>query len=398
MPSWSGATPILVGERIFVMSPSAVDAEELKKAEEERQRREQEGGGRGRRGGGPHAGGQELQLLCLEKEQGSVLWTRTLDRGNRLYMKGNETSPSPVSDGKHVWAITGTGKVSALDMDGKLVWQRDLQADYGKFGHNWGYACSPLLHDGKLVVEVLHGSHTDDASYLVAFDALTGEPKWRVERPTDAPQESPDAYTTPLLVQHMGQTQIVISGGDCVTGHDPATGKELWRVDGLNPRAAGNYRIVASPLVVDGMVYAPTRVRPLTAIALGEKALPTDEDIAWQWDDRGGPDVPTPTCDGKYFYMIDDGGRATCLDAKTGAVVWGPERTVEGTVSSSPLLADGRIYFTTEEGITVVLKAGEKFELLAANELDGSYTLSSPIASGDRLFIRTGAHLYCLGG
>ena len=311
-------------------------------------------------------------------------------------MKGNETSPSPVSDGKHVWAITGTGKVSALDMEGKLVWQRDLQADYGEFGHNWGYACSPLLHDGKLVVEVLHGYHTDAPSYLVAFDALTGEPAWRVERPTDAPQEAPDAYTTPLLVQHAGKTQIVISGGDCVTGHDPATGKELWRVNALNPRAQGNYRIVASPLVVDGFVYAPTRVRPLTAIALGEEAMPDKEDIAWQWDDKGGPDVPTPTCDGKRFYMIDDKGLATCLDAKSGKLVWGPERTVEGTVSSSPLLADGRIYFITEEGITAVLKAGDTFELLATNELDGSYTLSSPIASGDRLFIRTGANLYCL--
>jgi outer membrane protein assembly factor BamB len=396
MPSWSGATPILVGERIFVMSPSGVDAEELKKAEEERLRREQQGG-RGRRSG-RHAGGQELQLLCLDKEQGSVLWTRTLDSGNRLHMKGNETSPSPVSDGEHVWAVTGSGKVSALDLEGKVVWQRDVQADYGKFGHNWGYACSPLLHDGLLVLEVLHGTHTDEPSYVVALDALTGETKWRVERPTDAPQESPDAYTTPLLVQHAGQTQIVISGGDCVTGHELATGKELWRVDALNPRDAGNYRIVASPLVVDGIVYAPTRVRPLTAIALGAEALPGEKDIAWQWDDRGGPDVPTPTCDGKYFYMIDDSGRATCLDAKTGALVWGPERTVEGTVSSSPLLAEGRIYFATEEGITVVLKAGAEFELLAANELDGSYTLSSPIASGDKLYVRTGAFLYCLGG
>jgi outer membrane protein assembly factor BamB len=324
-------------------------------------------------------------------------WERTLDTGNELHRKGNNSSPSPVTDGTHVWAVTGTGAVTALDMEGNQVWQHKLQDEYGKFGLLWGYASSPLLHDGTLYVEVLHGFHTDDPSYLVAFDALTGEVRWRTERPTDAPREAPDAYTTPLLLQHGGRTQIVVSGADYVTGHDPDSGTELWRVAGLNPRSAPNYRIVASPLYADGMIYAPTRIRPLLALRVPDGTTSTTPEVAWKWDERGAPDVPTPACDGKRFYMVDDSGMATCLDAKTGEVIWGPQRTVQGTVSSSPLLADGKVYITNEEAVTVVLDAGPEFKILATNELDGTYTLSSPVPSGSQLFVRTSSHLYCIG-
>jgi outer membrane protein assembly factor BamB len=400
LPYWCGATPIVWDDRVFVMSPSKPDPEEVKAAEEEAEARRREGGRRGRggfgRGGGRHPGGQVLRILCLSTADGALLWSRDLDEGNAMHMKSNDASPSPVTDGHLVHAVTGNGKVVTLDMDGNEVWRRDLQEDYGAFGLNWGYASSPLLYDGMVIIEVLHGMRTDEPSYVLALDAQSGETVWHVERPTDAPRESPDAYTTPLLYEYAGLTQIVISGGDYVTGHDPHTGEEQWRVKGLNPRAAPNYRIVASPLAVNDMIFAPTRERPLLAIKVDAEVSPTDDDIAWEWSDRGGPDVPTPTTDGEYFYMIDDSGMATCLAVETGELVWGPERTAEGTVSSSPLLADGKIYFTNEEGISVVLKAGGAFELLAQNELDGSYTLSSPVACGGRIYVRTGTHLYCI--
>lgn len=312
-------------------------------------------------------------------------------------MKGNNTSPSPVTDGELVWTVTGNGVVTAFDMAGEQRWQRKLQDDYGAFGHNWGYASSPLLHRGRLIIEVLHGQRTDDPSYVVALDGKTGEVVWRTERPTDAVAESPDAYTTPTVVSAGEAEQIVISGGDYVTAHDPDTGEELWRAGGLNPSKARNYRIVASPVAIDGMVYAPTRVRPLLALAVSEHGLENDGEAVWKWDESGGPDVPTPVCDGARFYMVSDRGQVTCLDAKTGEVEWGPERTVSGTVSTSPVLADGKLYFTTEEGITAVVAAGPRFELLSSNELDGSYTLSSPVPAGDRLYIRTATHLYCIG-
>ena len=395
LPTWSGGTPIVWGDKIFLTSPTKGASESATQTPEpQRERR----GRRGRRGGGGRSpGGDELLLICVSRTGGEVLWQRELDTGNQLHRKGNDSSPSPVTDGKHVWVVTGTGAVAAFDMAGNEIWKRNLQDDYGRFGLMWGYASSPLLHNGTLIIEVLHGYRTDDPSYIVAFNAATGEEVWRQERPTDALAESPDAYTTPALLEHNGVTQIVISGGDYVTGHHPDTGKEIWRSGGLNPYQERNYRVVGSPLVVEGVIYAPTRKKPLLALRAGGTGDITDSHLLWKWDGAGAPDVPTPVCDGTYFYMVDDRGLATCLDAKTGEVVWGPERTAQGTVSSSPILADGKLYITNEFAVTTVIDAGPAFKVLATNELDGSYTLSSPAVSGSQLFMRTGTHLYCIG-
>ena len=298
-----------------------------------------------------------------------------------LWRKHNNASPSPVTDGAHVWVVTGNGVVTCLDMDGKAVWTCDLQKEYGAFGLNWGYASSPILYDGKLILQVLHGTHTDDPSYIVALNANTGEEIWREERATDALRESPDAYTTPALLKRGGETQIVITGGDCATGHDPDTGREIWRANGLNPNQRGNYRIVASPVVIDNMIYAPTRQRPLLALSAGGTG-DVSGNVVWKWEGAGAPDVPTPASDGTYFYMVDDRGRATCLNAKTGAVVWGPERTAQGVVSASPHVADGKVFLLNENAVTTVLAAGPAFEVLGTNELDGTYTLSSPVSAG----------------
>jgi outer membrane protein assembly factor BamB len=336
-------------------------------------------------------------LICISRKDGKELWSRELDEGNQLYNKQNSSSPSPVTDGKHVWVVTGTGAVTAFDMLGNQIWQHHLQREYGRFGLNWGYASSPLLYRGKLIIQVLHGTNTTAPSYIVAFDALTGQPLWRQERRTDAIAESPDAYTTPTLLEFEGLTQIIISGGDYVTGHDAKTGKEIWRAAGLNPQKRPNYRIIASPLVADGMIYASSRKAPVLALRAGGQGDITATHTVWKWEGMGVPDVPTPVCDGKYFYMVEDSGRVTCLDAKTGKLIWGPERTAQGIVSASPLLADGKLYITNESGVTTVLAAGPEFKVLATNELDDSYTLSSLAVAGSQLFLRTGTHLYCIG-
>jgi len=287
--------------------------------------------------------------------------------------------------------------VTAVDFTGKRRWTYDLQKEHGAFGLQWGYASSPLLHDGKLIVEVLHGTLTEGPSYLIAFDGESGKVLWYHERKTDATRECPDAYTTPTVLMHDGQAQLVVSGADWVTAHDPASGAEIWRAGGLNPEKRGNYRICSSPLVVDGMIYAPTRNRPLIALKAGGRGDVTTSHLAWRFNDKGGPDVPTPVCDGTFFYMVNDRGIATCLDAKTGAVVWGPERTAMGTVSASPLLADGKLYITNESATTTVLQAGGSFNVLATNQLDDGYTISSMAVSGRRIFMRTSQHLYCIG-
>jgi len=393
LPSWSGSTPVIWGDRIFVTSPTKPGSRSADAAKQERRNGATDGGGAY---GVSDPGGPSLLLICISKHDGKVLWQRELDQGNRLWRKQNASSPSPVTDGKHVWVVTGTGAVTAFDMEGNEIWKRNLQSDYGKFGLNWGYASSPLLYDGKLIIEVLHGAKTDDPSYLAAFDGVTGKVLWRQERPTDAPQESPDAYTTPALLTYNGKMQIVVSGGDYVTGHDPATGVEIWRAAGLNPRKSPNYRIIASPVVKDGMIYAPTRQRPLLALRAGGAGDVTTSHLAWKWEDDGAPDVPTPVSDGKYFYMVSDNGMVTCLDARTGKLVWGPERTAVGTVSSSPLLAESKLYVTNERNTTSVLSAGPEFKVLATNELDGTYTLSSIAVSGEQLFLRTSMYLYCI--
>ena len=360
MPSWTGATPIIWGENIF-----------LNVAE-----------------------GDQLSLWCVDRTKGLPLWKRPLGGGNTKMRKQNMSSPSPVTDGVNVWVMTGTGILKGFDFKGVEIWSRDVQKDYGRFGLNWGYASSPLLFGESLFVQVLHGMRTDDPSYLLRIDKKTGQTLWRVERPTAAIMESPDSYATPTLLRYGANTDIVVTGGDCVTGHDPATGKELWRMNGLNPQNNPNYRIVASPIAFDGIVYAPTRVRPMLAIKAGGRGDITATHKLWSF--QYGPDVPTPVTDGKYLYVVTDNGVMYCLDAKSGEQIWGQQRVKPGTYSSSPILGDGKIYVTNEDGITSVVKAGPQFEILAENSLN-DYCLSTPAISNGQIFMRTAQFLYCIG-
>ena len=340
------------------------------------------------------ADGDDLYLWCVNRMQGNLLWKKLLGGGNTKMRKQNMSSPSPVTDGKSVYVMTGTGILKGFDFSGKELWSRDIQKDYGAFGLNWGYASSPLLFEDALYLQVLHGMKTDDPSYVLRIDIKSGKTVWRVERPTTAIRESPDSYTTPTLVRQGKSVELVITGGDCVTGYDPATGKELWRANGLNPDNNPSYRIVASPVVFEDIIYAPTRVRPLLALRAGGRGDITNTHVLWST--TNGPDVPTPVTDGKYFYIVNDRGIMWCLDGRTGKEIYGPERIKTGTYSSSPVLADGRIYVTNEDGLTTVVKAGPKFEVLAENPLN-DYCLSSPAISNGQIFIRTAQNLYCIG-
>jgi outer membrane protein assembly factor BamB len=360
LPARSGSTPIVSGNRIF-----------LNVAE-----------------------GDAIWLWALDRATGAIAWKRPLGGGNTTMRKHNMSSPSPVTDGKTVYVMTGTGILKAFDFQGGEPWSRDIQKDYGRFGLNWGYASSPLLAGDALFVQVLHGMNTDDPSYLLRLDAATGKTRWKVERPTDAVRESPDSYTTPALVELGAQREVVVTGGDYVTGHEFATGRELWRAGGLNPDRDPFYRIVASPVVAGDLVLAPTRVKPMLAIRAGGRGDVTKSHRVWAFDN--GPDVPTPVTDGTHVYVVTDKGIAWCLDLKTGRPLYGPERLKPGTYSASPVLADGRIYVTNEDGVTSVLEAGPSFKLLAENALD-EYTLSSPAISNGRIFLRTEKHLYSIG-
>jgi len=178
-----------------------------------------------------------------------------------------------------------------------------------------------------------------------------------------------------------------------VTGHDARSGVELWRAAGLNPSREGNYRIVASPVVVGDLVVAPSRIRPMLALRAFGRGDVTGT-VLWSFDQ--GPDVPTPATDGLLLYVLNDRGLLSCLDLASGRVLYGPQRLKVGTYSASPLLADGKLFVTSEDGVTSVVKAGPTFELLAENTLD-EFTVASPAAAGGQLFLRTRSALYAIG-
>jgi outer membrane protein assembly factor BamB len=268
LPAYSGSTPIVWGDLVFLNVATA-----------------------------PSSG--QLELWALDRARKNIAWKRPLAAGNHAERKQNMSSPSPVTDGRHVWAMTGVGVLKAFDLDGREVWTRDIQKDYGRFGLNWGYASSPLVDGDALYAQVLHGMKTDDPSYLLRLDALTGKTVWRVVRPTGALQESPDAYTTPVLLRRSGRTEVIVTGGNVVTSHDPATGREIWRADVLNPTNDRNYRIVASPVIAGGLVIAPSRNNPLVALRPAGPADAAPPRVAWRFE--RGPDVPTPVSDGPTY-------------------------------------------------------------------------------------------------
>lgn len=371
LPSWAAATPIVWGDTVFVTSAEA--------------------GFAGHKGSGQAgAGGKDkLLLIAINRTDGAERWRRVMGSRNRIGNKQNMASPTPATDGKHVWTMTGNGRIAQWDFEGNKLWERDLEADYGKFGQQFGYGSSPVLDDGKLYVQVLHGFFTDEPCYLLALDAATGKTIWRVERPTDAIHESPDSYSTGTIAIVNGRKQLIVSGADYVTGHDPASGKELWRKGGLNPDKDRNYRTIASPLVVGDMLFAPSRRRPFLAFKLGREP-------ERMWTTDYGPDVPTPASDGERLYIIDDRGVALCLNVKDGATVYDRSRIEPGTYSASPVLADGKIYATSEDGATSVLAAGPEFKVLSVNKLN-DYTLATPAVSDGQIFIRTSRYLYCIG-
>ena len=368
LPAYSGSTPIIWGDLIFLNVATATNT-------------------------------GALELWAVDRRKQAVVWKRPLADTNHMERKQNMSSPSPVTDGRHVWVMTGVGVLKGFDFTGREIWSRNLQAEYGRFGLNWGYASSPLLRGDALYVQVLHGMKTDDPSYVLKIDKATGKTLWRVERLTDAIHESPDSYTTPAWIEANGRAELIITGGDVVSGHDPATGREYWRADILNPQNNRNYRIVASPTIAAGLIIAPTRNNPLVAMRPGGSGDVAATHVVWRF--AQGPDVPTPVSDGKLLYVVRDNGVVYALDVKTGATVYGPERLPSGTYSASPILADGKIYVTTEEeGLTMVFRAGPTFEILSSNSLLGDcspYCLSTVAISEGQLFIRTSSYLWAIG-
>lgn len=356
--------------------------------------------------------GKSLEAWCLNRTTGEVRWRREIAKSLQQDDRSNFASPSPATDGKLVYFFYGTGDLVALDFDGNEKWRRNIQDDYGRFAFLWTFSTSPMLFDGKLYLQVLQ---RDDAvngrgfadkpndSYLLCLDPETGKEMWKTLRPSDAVAESREAFTTPVVHTHEGRTEILIAGGDCVSGHDPATGREHWRWGTWNPERIGHWRLVPSPVAGDGVVVvcAPKR-EPVFGIRLGGEGDLGEAGVAWKSADRDvSSDVSTPAyADGRFFVLHSDRGSIACLRPKTGEVVWSERLESRSKFEASPVVADGKIYAVNHLGEVFVMKAGDEFALLHKAELGDNrdeVVRATPAVSGGNLFVRTDRKLYCFG-
>ena len=270
----------------------------------------------------------------------------------------------------------------------------------GTFGIQFGYASSPLLHGDALYVQVLHGMNTDDPSYVLRIDKMTGKTVWRVERPTDAVVESPDSYTTPTLLQLRRQARD--RDHRRRQRHRPRSRRRARRSGARTcsiRRTRSNYRIISSPVIAGGLIIAPSRVNPLVAIRPGGSGDVSQ--IARRLDVPPRPRRAKPRQRRNAPVPRERTGHRLRLDLKTGTPIYGPERLPSDFYSASPVLADGKIYVTGETtGVTTVFRAGPKFEILASNTFGdpcSPYCLSSVAVSQGQLFIKTDANMWVVG-
>lgn len=324
---------------------------------------------------------QSLLALCVDATTGKVLWRKEvfLQDGStapRVHSKNSHASPSPLTDGKRIYVHFGHQGTAALSLTGEVLWQnRDLT--YRPVHGNGG---SPILVDDLLVFSC-DGS---DKQFIVALEVQTGKVRWKTDRKTDAFKKF--SFGTPVLIEVKGKKQIISTGSNVVSAYDPATGKEIWRVN------YDGYSLVPRPVYEHGLLFVFTGFDSPNLLAIrpdGEGDI-TETNVAWTVKQRV-PLTPSPLVVGDEIYLFADRGIASCLDAQTGKVHWNDRLT--GNFSSSPLHADGKIYISSEEGTTYVLKAGTQFEVLAQNRMDERIFSSLAPVDGV-IFLRTEKHLY----
>ncbi len=341
------------------------------------------------------------RLLCIDTETGSTLWSTKLgtDRGAK-HRKGSGANPSPVTDGVLTFAYFRSGDLGCVDTEGNVRWQKNLQDAYGEDTLWWDLGTSPILTETAVIVAVMHSG----PSFLAAFDKRNGQLLWRTERMTDAPEESAQAYTTPVAVT-IGETRaIAVMGADHLTLHSEADGSELARLGGFNPTGQRFFRSIASPVVSGDIIVCPyARGETLTGVKLSALLAGEQEKaIAWFRDDIGS-DVPTPVSHNGRIYVCGDKGTVTALNAETGETLWEvalPRN--RATYSSSPLLAGDHLYLTREDSVTFVVGplSAERPQIVATNELDDEVrnTVASLAPVGSDLLLRSREVLYRLGG
>jgi outer membrane protein assembly factor BamB len=344
------------------------------------------------------AGKDSRNILTCLNMKGESQWEAPIGEERKgKHQKATGANSSPLTDGEIVCAYFKSGDIAATDMTGKVLWQKNLQKLFGEDTLWWDLGTSPVLTSKYVVIACMQTG----PSYLVAFDKKTGEVAWKVDRAVPAPEEAAQSYSTPIVVTHNGQEQLVVLGADHVTGHDASNGKELWRVGDMNPDQNKYFRSISSPVVEGDIVIAPyARGGSLTAVRLGGSGDVTKSHVLWSHfgDKAISADVPTPTAQAGKTYVATDKGKVGCLDVKTGETIWSVELPKSRLAfSSSPILGGDHIYLTREDGTTFVLSAADG-KLAATNALpENEKTVATPALVNGKVLVRTFDHLYCFG-
>ncbi|MBI2808924.1 MAG: PQQ-binding-like beta-propeller repeat protein [Planctomycetes bacterium] len=340
-----------------------------------------------------------LLFLRINAGTGKIDWQRDVGRGTprrkgalgnlRFHDEHNMASPSPVTDGKHVWIHFGNGDLACFDFTGKKVWDANLAKDYGFYSIWWGHANSPLLVGDLLISVCMQDPKNNGKSYLVAHDKLTGKEKWHTPRVTGATSEPADSYTTPLLFNNKGRGELIIFGGNVLDAYDPATGRQLWQA-----RPFKGNRVISGPTLAGDTVYAVQGMKgPLFAVKVGGKGDITKSNVQWKYT-GATPDAASPVYANGLVFLCNNAGVVTCVDAKTGDEVW--KERLGQAFRATPLVAGERVYFFSKEGTAFIIEAARQLKVLSRVEL-GEDIMASPAAASGSLFIRTREHLWRIG-
>ncbi len=372
------STPIIWGDKVFVLTaintgvkdPSIPDPEDQPKTNffDIKQPNAQ------------HA----FVVLCLDRNTGKEIWRQvaTTKIPHQGAHNDNDFAPaSPTTDGKHLYCWFGSAGLFCYDLQGNKIWEKKLGEV--KVGSSLGEGCSPVLHEGKLVIVRDHAGQ----STIEVLDAKTGKTLWKRER------DEGNAWATPRIIPHSGKTQVITAASGFVRSYDLNTGDVIWQCSGLTGNA------IPCPVVEGDYVICMTGYQGYSAMAipLTETGDISDsEKILWK-KERGTPYIPSPLLyEGLIFYNQSNQAILTCLDAKTGEVAFGPKRVGElSNIYASPVGAGGRVYLTGRNGNTLVLERGPEYKVTALNKLDERFD-ASPALAGNQLFLRGAKHLYCI--
>ena len=319
-----------------------------------------------------------LRLIGLDMSSGREVVNTEVFRirsPGAINLKNSRASPTPIVDGDRVYVHFGADGTAALTTAGKMLWSTRLRYD-----SQHGNGGSPVLYRDLLIINC--DGWGDDA-YVVALDTETGKPRWRTSRR----RPWSHAYSTPLVIRVGDDDQVVSVGAYRTTAYEPLTGKEIWRVS-----YGEGFSNVPRPVFGQGLVFIATGFQEpaLMAVRTDGRGDVTGTHVAWTVT-RGAPYTPSPLLVGDELYYVSDTGVLSCIDAKTGQMLW--QQRLEGNYSASPVFADGRVYILSEEGVTTVFAPGKTFQRLGINRLDGNALASMAIADRS-LFIRTDTHLY----